>query len=656
MALESGTYLDDLVNTNPTATDNVSQGDDHLRLIKKVLKNSFPSVDAAVNAIHTGTSAPSTAISAGLLWFDTTNNLLKLRNEANDAWITLPISPVTSNTVDVDGGAIDGTPIGAASASTGKFSSVNIAGDGATVTGIKDEDDMSSNSAVKLATQQSIKAYVDAQVTAQDLDLTTDSGSIDIDLDSETLTIAGGEGIDTSASSTTVTIAAEDASTSNKGVASFSSDNFSVSSGAVTIKDAGVANAELANMAANTVKVRDANSSGAPSDKAVANTQILIGDGTGFTAAALSGDATMTNAGAVSVVKIQGQNVSATAATNDQYLKYSSASSEWQKVDVLAPDRLTTKGDLLVYNTTDSETRLPVGSNGKVLTASSGATNGVAWDDPTIADDAVTTAKIDDDAVTPAKINILDDSLAATNAHIMIADGTDYHNKAVSGDIAITNAGVTSIASGVIVNADVKSDAAIALSKLASDPSNASNLASGTVPTARLGSGTASSSTFLRGDGAWAAAGGGKVLQVITATDNTASSTTSGSFTNTGLNASITCASTSNKVLVWAQAPLLGKRNDNFLYNPVLRFNESATSTNFPNVSYGFGRTATYFHTSNSNNRIGLIHPLLWLHSPSSTSELTYTLQISSTGIDTAEYCVNGSDELAVIVLMEIEG
>ena len=57
----------------------------------------------------------------------------------------------------------------------------------------------------------------------------------------------------------------------------------------------------VADMAANTVKVRDANSTGAPSDKAVVDTQILIGDGTGFTAAALSTDVTMTNAGAVTI-------------------------------------------------------------------------------------------------------------------------------------------------------------------------------------------------------------------------------------------------------------------------------------------------------------------------------------------------------------------
>ena len=70
-----------------------------------------------------------------------------------------------------------------------------------------DEDDLSSNSATKLASQQSIKAYVDSQVTAQDLDITSDSGTIAIDLDSETLTIAGGTGLTSTGSSNTITMA-----------------------------------------------------------------------------------------------------------------------------------------------------------------------------------------------------------------------------------------------------------------------------------------------------------------------------------------------------------------------------------------------------------------------------------------------------------------
>ena len=72
---------------------------------------------------------------------------------------------------------------------------------------ILDEDNMASDSATQLATQQSIKAFVEAQVTAEDLDITTDSGTIAIDLDSETLTIAGGTGIDTTGSGNTITVA-----------------------------------------------------------------------------------------------------------------------------------------------------------------------------------------------------------------------------------------------------------------------------------------------------------------------------------------------------------------------------------------------------------------------------------------------------------------
>jgi len=84
--------------------------------------------------------------------------------------------------------------------------------------------------------------------------------------------------------------------------------------GGGTTADGSVTNTKLADMAANTIKVRDANSSGVPSDKAVADTQILIGDGTGFTAAALSGDATMTNAGVVSVATLN-QNTTGSSAS-----------------------------------------------------------------------------------------------------------------------------------------------------------------------------------------------------------------------------------------------------------------------------------------------------------------------------------------------------
>jgi hypothetical protein len=70
-----------------------------------------------------------------------------------------------------------------------------------------DEDNMASNSDVKVPSQQSVKAYVDSQVTAQDLDLAGDSGTGAVDLDSQSITFAGGTGVTTSVSGQTATFA-----------------------------------------------------------------------------------------------------------------------------------------------------------------------------------------------------------------------------------------------------------------------------------------------------------------------------------------------------------------------------------------------------------------------------------------------------------------
>ena len=78
---------------------------------------------------------------------------------------------------------------------------------GASGSAVLDEDDMSSDSATKVATQQSIKAYVDNSIdTEMDVVFAGDSSSGQITLDSETMTIAGGTNITTAASGNTVTV------------------------------------------------------------------------------------------------------------------------------------------------------------------------------------------------------------------------------------------------------------------------------------------------------------------------------------------------------------------------------------------------------------------------------------------------------------------
>ena len=122
---------------------------------------------------------------------------------------TTAISQLNSNVTVADAGSgtitvtVDGSTIG-----TFNASGLQLGGSGARVTTVLDEDGFGTNSDTALATQQSIKAYVDAQITAEDLDVTADdSTAIAIDLDSEVLHFAGGNGISTSVSGNTVTTA-----------------------------------------------------------------------------------------------------------------------------------------------------------------------------------------------------------------------------------------------------------------------------------------------------------------------------------------------------------------------------------------------------------------------------------------------------------------
>jgi len=110
--------------------------------------------------------------------------------------------------------ATDSSSVFSGSAGAVKFGAIEGASfsDG-TISGVTfiDEDNMASDSATALPTQQSVKAYVDSQVGAVDLDFQGDSGgALAIDLDSETLTIAGGTGLSSVGSGNSLTLNLDD--------------------------------------------------------------------------------------------------------------------------------------------------------------------------------------------------------------------------------------------------------------------------------------------------------------------------------------------------------------------------------------------------------------------------------------------------------------
>ena len=159
--------------------------------------------------------------------------------------------------------------------------------------------------------------------------------------------------------------------------------------------------------------------------------------------------------------------------------------------------------------------------------------------------------------------------------------------------------------------------------------------------------------TYLKSDGtdvAWAAiAGGGKVLQVVAANHTTAVSNTSSTFADTGLTVAITPSDSAHKILVYGTVN--GCRKDGST-GVGLALGEDIGGGGyslFQNTFEGLGG----YDAGSSTNMVGSVG-FGALRSPSTTSAVTYKVQVKST-LNTGTVYTNQSTCVSWIVCMEID-
>ena len=348
---------------------------------------------------------------------------------------------------DTVGGAVTaGTGITVTNNDGGNTSTISITN--TTVTGAGTP--VGSSTAIPVITfnaQGQLTAVSTASITTS-LGIAADTNTDTIALATDTLTFAGGEGIDTSinSSTNTITIAAEDASTSNKGVASFADADFNVTSGAVELKD--------------TVVKSVTTDSGALTP-ATHGFSILGGEGidvthSGTTITVAGEDASTSNKGVASFADANFTVTSGSVATKNITLGSStltngSTTTSIAGITELTVDNLNFNGNTITSTDTNGNIILSPNGTGKVDVSGSIITGLNEPVDPT---DAATKAYVDTVAQglhvhEAARVATTDTLATLSGGTVTYANGT-----AGVGATLTLSAGITALDGVTLANGD----------------------------------------------------------------------------------------------------------------------------------------------------------------------------------------------------------
>ena len=427
---------------------------------------------------------------------------------------------------------------GTTSTLTNKTLTSPVFNTGVSGSAILDEDNFASDSATKLATQQSIKAYIATQISVGDITSVVAGSGLTGGATSgdATLNVIGGTGItanandiavDTSVVATltgsqTLTNKTIDlgANTLTGSVAEFNSalqsESFTTLTGSETLTNKTLTSPVLNTGLSGTAFLDEDNFSSdsatkvasQQSIKAYIATQVSVGDitsvvaGTGLTGGATSGAATLNVVGGTGITAnaddIAVDTSVVTTLTGSQTLTNKTLTSPVFNTGVsgtAVKDEDTMSSNSATHLATQQSIKAYVDSKSHLTLVDEDNMNSNSA--TSVPSQQSVKAYVDSQILTEDTLAELNDTniTSPADASLLIYDtGTStWRDYAVSGDVTISDAGVAAIGSGVIVNADINGSAAIADSKLATI-STADKVAGGAI---QIDSGTDGTSITL---------------------------------------------------------------------------------------------------------------------------------------------------------------